>query len=153
MENKKRFMEGERIGHMEDLLVSTILDPCCFCCSCTHSTKEEVAYLSCLLQLLTLAFKSLVETQLDGEESETEQSILPSPQSEVDKYLALPQLPLQRRFIPTSSPTLQEWQGNFLPCMHPLQVPSVCFQQQARCMMDKIRTPRRTRCPYSWRSR
>ena len=27
MENKKRFMEGERIGHMEDLLVSTILDP------------------------------------------------------------------------------------------------------------------------------
>jgi hypothetical protein len=33
---------------------------------------------------------------LDGEESETEQSILPSPQSEVDKYLALPQLPLQR---------------------------------------------------------
>ena len=44
MENKKRFMEGERIGHMEDLLVSTILDPCCFCCSCTHSTKEEVAY-------------------------------------------------------------------------------------------------------------
>ena len=33
---------------------------------------------------------------MDGEESETEQSILPSPQSEVDKYLALPQLPLQR---------------------------------------------------------
>ena len=27
LENKKRFMEGERIGHMEDLLVSTILDP------------------------------------------------------------------------------------------------------------------------------
>ena len=26
-ENKKRFMEGERVGHMEDLLVSTILDP------------------------------------------------------------------------------------------------------------------------------
>ena len=43
-----------------------------------------------------VAFMSLVETQSDGEESETEQSILPSPQSEVDKYLALPQLPLQR---------------------------------------------------------
>ena len=27
MENKKRFMQGERIGHMEDLLVSTISDP------------------------------------------------------------------------------------------------------------------------------
>ena len=27
MENKKSFMEGERIRHMEDLLVSTILDP------------------------------------------------------------------------------------------------------------------------------
>ena len=43
-----------------------------------------------------VAFMSLVETQLDGEESETEQSIFPSPQSEVDKYLALPPLPLQR---------------------------------------------------------
>jgi hypothetical protein len=127
-----------------------------------HVASVVLALIQPKKKLLTtwlVAFKSLVETQLDGEESETEQSILPSPQSEVDKYLALPQLPLQRngkdttpstggRFIPTSSPTLQE-----LPCMHPLQVPSVCFQQQARCMMDKIRTPRRTRCPYSWRSR
>lgn len=64
-----------------------------------HVASVVLALIQPKKQLLTtwlVAFKSLVETQLDGEESETEQSILPSPQSEVDKYLALPQLPLQR---------------------------------------------------------
>ena len=64
-----------------------------------HVASVVLALIQPKKQLLTtwlVAFKSLVETQLDGEESETEQSILPSPQSEVYKYLTLPQLPLQR---------------------------------------------------------
>ena len=62
------------------------------------------------------AFMSLVETQLDGgDESEPEQLILPSPQSEVDKYLALPQLCLQRNGKDTNPLDWWKIHSNELP--------------------------------------
>lgn len=129
LENKKRFMEGEREGHMEDLLVSTILDPRFKLMNfhgCTAEMKgnaekwlkanyvadwgperpDNVDNVPAPLQAAKkkpptsgfCAFMSLVDGQVDSGMDDQPEQPQPSQQaqSEVEKYLSLPQLPLHR---------------------------------------------------------